>query len=266
MNEQEITGFAGRLLGAYSTRDPIPPLIHDHPGADVADAYAIQHAQVEHRLAEGRTIAGFKVGLTSRAMQRQLGVDSPDFGHLFDDMVLDGSAPVPLDRFIAPRIEPEISFVLGRDLEGPGLTMADLLGAIDYAIASVEIIDSRIADWRIGLVDTIADNASSGALALGSRPVRVDAVDLAMVGNVLLRNGQVVTTGAGAAVLGDPLRAALFLANTLGGFGRTLPAGSIVMSGALSASVPIGAGDTFTARFSSLGELTLTFGGAGGDR
>jgi 2-keto-4-pentenoate hydratase len=259
VNEQAISAFADRLLEAYGTRVPIGPLTGDVPDATVEDAYAIQLAQVESWLDSGRRIAGFKVGLTSRAMQRQLKVDSPDFGHLFTDMVLDSGAPIPIDRFIAPRIEPEISFVLGKDLTGPGLTMVDLLGAVEYAIASVEIIDSRIADWKIGLADTIADNASSGALVLGTRPVAIDSVDLALVGNVLSRNGEIVTTGAGAAVLGHPLNGALFLANTLGALGRSLPAGSIVMAGALSGAVPIAPGDSFTARFSSLGDVTARF-------
>lgn len=260
MNEQATAVFADRLLEAYDSRVPIAPLTDEVPDATVEDAYAIQLAQVSRWLADGRTIAGFKVGLTSRAMQRQLGVDSPDFGHLFGDMVLDARASIDLDRFIAPRIEPEISFVLGRDLAGPGLTFEDLRGAVDYAIASMEIIDSRIADWRIGLADTIADNASSGALVVGTRQLAIDELDLALVGNTLSRNGEIVTTGAGAAVLGHPLNAALFLANTLGEFGRSLPAGSIVMAGALSASVPIAPGDTFTARFSSLGDVSATFG------
>lgn len=259
VKQAEIAAFADRLLAAYESGVPIAPLTSEQPEASVEDAYAIQLAQVAAWLDRGRRIAGFKVGLTSRAMQVQLGVDSPDFGHLFDDMVLDASAPVDTGRFIAPRIEPEISFVLGRDLAGPGLTIVDLLGAVDYAIASVELIDSRIADWKIGLADTIADNASSGALVLGTRPVPIADVDLALVGNVLLRNGEIATTGAGAAVLGHPLNAALFLANTLGALGRSLPAGSVVMAGALSAAVPVAPGDVFTARFSTLGDLTVRF-------
>jgi 2-keto-4-pentenoate hydratase len=259
VNEEATTAFADRLLTAYVSRVPIAPLTDEAPDATVADAYANQLAQVDSWLAAGRTIAGFKVGLTSRAMQRQLKVDSPDFGHLFADMVLDPEQPIDLGRFIAPRIEPEISFVLAHDISGPGLTRDELAAAIDHAVASMEIIDSRIADWRIGLADTIADNASSGALVLGSRQVGIDEVDLALVGNVLLRNDEIVTTGAGAAVLGHPLNAALFLVNTLGEFGRSLPAGSVVMAGALSGSVPIAAGDTFTARFSALGDVSATF-------
>jgi 2-keto-4-pentenoate hydratase len=259
VNKDAVSAIAGSLLEAYDNRIPLPPLTDDHPTAGIDDAYAIQLAQVEHWLEKGRRIAGFKVGLTSRAMQVQLGVDRPDFGHLFSDMVLDASAPISLGRFIAPRVEPEISFVLKKDLAGPGITIVELLDAVDYAIASIEIIDSRFADWRIGLADTIADNASSGALVLGTRPVRIDDLDLSLVGNVLTRNGDVVTTGAGAAVMGNPLNAALFLANTLGALGRTLPAGSVVMAGALSRAVPIAAGDVFTAHFSSLGEVTAHF-------
>ncbi|MFT4229845.1 MAG: 2-keto-4-pentenoate hydratase [Microbacterium sp.] len=262
MDDEEIATFARLLRETYRTRVPIPPLTDTVPHASVADAYAVQLAQVEAWRAEGRTIAGFKVGLTSKAMQRQLGVDRPDFGHIFGDTVLDASAPIDLDAFISPRVEPEISFVLREDLEGPGLTMMDLLRAVDYAIASIEIIDSRIADWRIGLADTIADNASFGAVLVGSRPVRIFDVDLGLVGCVVTRNGDIVSTGAGAAVLGDPLASALFLANTLGALGRPLPAGSLVMAGALSAAVPVAPGDTVTARFSSLGDVTARFAGA----
>jgi 2-keto-4-pentenoate hydratase len=261
VEQAAIESFAGRLLAAYDSGVPIAPLVDEAPDATVEDAYAVQLAQVQTWLDRGREISGFKVGLTSKAMQRMLKVDRPDFGHLFRDTVLDASAPIDLGRFIAPRVEPEVSFVLKRDLAGPGLTIVDLLHAIDYAIASVEIIDSRIANWKITLPDTIADNASFGSVVLGSRPVKVTDLDLGMVGCVVTRNGEVVSTGAGAAVLGNPLNGVLFLANMLGSLGRTLPAGSIVMAGALSGAVPIAAGDTFTARFSTLGTVTTNFTG-----
>ena len=264
MDSAAVSVLGQRLLEAYGTRIPVSPL---EGGADVgvSDAYAIQLYQVESWLASGRRIAGFKVGLTSKAMQDQLGVDRPDFGHLFADMVLDGSAPIDVSRFISPRLEPEISFVLGRDLAGPGLSLVDVIGAVDFAIASVELIDSRVADWKITLADTIADNASSAGLVLGTRMVGIENLDLELLGCVLRRNGEVVATGAGAAVLGHPLHAVQFLANTLGGLNRTLPAGSVVMAGALTAAVPIAAGDCFTASFAHLGTLTARFTDQGGD-
>jgi 2-keto-4-pentenoate hydratase len=257
--EEAATARAGdRLLAAAETGAPIAPLTADGP-LTLEEAYAVQLHQVDAWLAAGRRIAGFKVGLTSRAIQQQLGVDRPDFGHLFSDMILDGSAPIDVGRFISPRIEPEISFVLRSELAGPGLTLVDVIGAIDYAIASMEIIDSRIADWRITLADTIADNASSGAVVLGTTPLRIDVADLGLIGCVLRRNGEVVATGAGAAVLGHPLNAVLFLANTLGALGRTLPAGSVVMAGALTAAVPVEPGDRFTATFARLGAVEAAF-------
>ena len=160
---------ADALLDAYRSRVPIAPLTETTPGLSIEQAYAIQLAQVEHWKSAGHTIKGHKVGLTSRAMQLQLGVDQPDYGHLREDMFHLDSAPVDLDRFISPKVEPEISFVLKRPLAGPGVTVAEAISAVDFAIASLEIIDSRIADWRITLADTIADNASSGGVVLGSR-------------------------------------------------------------------------------------------------
>lgn len=247
------------LLAAAELREPIAPLTSSYPDMSVEDAYRVQLHQVAAWTAAGRRVVGFKVGLTSKSMQSMLGVDSPDFGHLFDDMVLDASAPVDLDRFIAPRIEPEISFVLKEDLRGPGLSVVDAIRAVDYAIASIELIDSRIADWKIGLADTIADNASSGALLLGTMPLRLDDADLGLLGCVVTKNGEVVSTGAGAAVLGHPVNGLLWLANQLGRLGLTLPAGSIIMAGSLCAAVPVAPGDRVTASFARLGTVSARF-------
>ncbi|MGW6173458.1 2-keto-4-pentenoate hydratase [Arthrobacter sp. NPDC055138] len=257
-SKAEIGARAESLLEAYATRRPVRPLTEEVPRLRVEDAYRIQLHQVERWKEQGRVVAGYKVGLTSLAMQRQLGVSQPDFGHLFSDMILDGSS-IDLSGFISPRIEPEISFVLKKDLRGPGLSVADVIGAIDYAIASLEIIDSRIADWKIGLSDTIADNASSGALVLGTRPVQLDVADLGLAGCVLAKNGEVAATGAGAAVLGHPLNGVLWLANKLGSLGQTLEAGSVVMAGSITAAIPIAAGDTITATFAHLGSVSARF-------
>lgn len=262
MDESAVAAWGDRLLSAYDSRQPIEPLASAIPDLTLADAYRIQLHQVQAWVAAGQTIAGFKVGLTSLAMQRQLGVDSPDFGHLTNRMILNSDL-VSVDRFINPRVEPEISFVLGRDLTGPGLTVLDVLAAVDYAIASIEVIDSRIADWKIGLLDTVADNASSGAVVLGSQPLRLDrGVDLATLGCVLTRNGEIVGTGAGGAVLNHPLNGVLYLANALGTYGQTLPAGSLVMAGALCGAVPAEPGDRFTATFAELGSVSIHFTGA----
>lgn len=247
------------LLGAYESGTPIVPLTETFPGIDLEDAYAIQLGQVDQWTAAGRRIVGHKVGLTSLAVQRQLGVSQPDFGHIFDDMFhLSGESIAP-GAYIQARIEPEIAFVLGRDLVGPGLTVADAVGAVDSVLASLEIIDSRIADWKITLADTIADNASSGGVVLGTRPQRLEAADLRLTGVVLRRNGRIEQTGAGAAVLGSPLSSLVWLANTLGRRGTPLLAGSVVLPGAVTATVPALPGDVITATFSGLGTVTAVF-------
>ncbi|SFO03651.1 2-keto-4-pentenoate hydratase [Mycetocola miduiensis] len=247
------------LLEAYSSGVPVAPLTSNGPELSVQDAYDIQLHQVAAWKAAGRAVVGYKVGLTSRAMQQQLGVDQPDFGHLFDDMGLDPEVPVSLGGYIAPRIEPEISFVLKSDLKGPGLSAEDVAGAVDYAVLSLEIIDSRIANWRIKLADTIADNASSGAFLIGSERIRLEEVDLAAVEVVLRRNGEVVGTGVGSDVLGHPIEGAVWLANQLGALGQRLEAGSIIMAGSITAAVAVAPSDTISAEFSGLGGITARF-------
>ncbi|HET7139776.1 MAG TPA: 2-keto-4-pentenoate hydratase [Arthrobacter sp.] len=258
-NAALVAPLAEALLAAYASRQPVEPLTGTHPGLTLEQAYAVQEHQVNIWKAGGRTVVGYKVGLTSLAMQKQLGVDQPDFGRLLDDMVLDPAEPISLNRFISPKIEPEISFVLKTDLRGPGLTLEDVTAAVDYAVTSLEIIDSRIADWRITLADTIADNASSGALVLGSEHIALDSQDLAATAVTLAVNGKVVGEGTGSAVLGHPLNGLLWVANTLGGLGQTLEAGSVVMSGSVTAAVPISAGDTVTASFSGLKPIEVHF-------
>ncbi|GAA5064184.1 2-keto-4-pentenoate hydratase [Thermocatellispora tengchongensis] len=250
---------AAELLAAYASGNPIQPLTTTYPDLSVEDAYAIQRAQIEVFLERGARIKGHKVGLTSAAMQRQLGVDQPDYGHLLDTMFhLDG-APIDTGRFIQPRIEPEIAFVLRRPLAGPGVTAADAVAAVDFVLPALEIIDSRIADWRITLADTIADNASSGGVVLGNRPVRLDAVDLVLAGCLLHRNGALIDTGAGGAVLGSPLNALVWLANVLGEQGVTLEAGHVVLPGSITAAIPVAPGDVVTATLAGIGTVTARF-------
>jgi 2-keto-4-pentenoate hydratase len=254
-----VQDSARALLGAYSDRVPIPPIFEAAGEAQLGDAYAIQQAQVESWTAEGRVVKGHKVGLTSRAMQLQLGVDQPDYGVLLDDMFYLDSEAIPAGRFLQPKIEPEISFVLKKSLRGPGVTVAEAIQAVDFAIASLEIIDSRIADWKISLADTIADNASSGGVVLGSTPVRLEDIDLVRAGCVLYKNGDLVGTGAGGAVLGSPINALVWLANTVGRQGVTLEAGAVVMPGSLCAAVAVAPGDTVSATFAGLGTVTTNF-------
>jgi 2-keto-4-pentenoate hydratase len=255
---------AKSLLAAYDDRDPIAPLTDTYPDMTLDEAYAVQLQQVRHWASEGRLIRGHKVGLTSAVMQRQLGVDQPDYGHLTDDMFHLESLPIPVDHFISPKVEPEIAFVLRKPLTGPGVTVADAISAIDYALPALEIIDSRIRDWKITLADTIADNASSGGVVLGSTPGTLSQLthsgwSLRTIGCVVHQGGQVVGTGAGGAALGSPLNALVWLANTVGLLGITLEAGSVIMPGSVTAAIPVRGGDSVTATFAGLGSVTANF-------
>jgi len=256
-----VTASARKLLEAYKTRRPIAPLTADVPDLTIEDAYRIQLAQVRQWQSDGHRILGRKVGLTSPAMQAQMMVSQPDFGHLMDDMFFAEQVPIAAERFLQPRAEPEVAFVLGRDLAGPGVTVAAAAVAVDCVLPALEIIDSRIADWQIGIVDTIADNASSGGVVLGSTARRLGDVDLRLGGCVLHRNGEVAGTGAGGAVLGSPLNSLAWLANVLGNFGDGLHAGQVVLPGSITASIPFEPGDVITATMAGLGSVTAVIGG-----
>ena len=249
------------LLSVYDGAEPIDPLTSRYPDLRLADAYAVQMAQVATWRDAGRQVKGQKVGLTSAAMQRQMGVDQPDYGHLFDDMFWLEYLPIPVSRFVQPRIEPEVAFVLKRPLRGPGVTAAEAAGAVDFVLPALEIIDSRIRDWAITIADTIADNASSGGVVLGSTPTALSDVDLRLGGCVVHRNGELVATGAGGAVLGSPLTSLVWLANTVGVHGVVLEAGYVVLPGSVTAAIPVAAGDAVTARFAGLGSVTARFSG-----
>jgi 2-keto-4-pentenoate hydratase len=259
MSRVDIDSSASQLLAAYRTGKTIPPLSSSASGLTVDEAYAIQQRQAEIRIGAGAAIAGFKIGLTSAAMQQQLGVDQPDYGHLFTDMVYAADEPIPASAFLQPRAEPEIALVLGRELRGPGLSVADVLSATAYALPAIEIIDSRITDWRITLEDTIADNASSGGFVVGATPTPVAGLDLSLLGCVLRRNGRIQLTGAGAAVMGSPLQAATWLANQLTGRGVQLAAGHLILTGSITAAIPVQAGDAVTATIDQLGSVTAVF-------
>lgn len=250
---------AQELYDAYETRKPIERLSDRFDDMTLDDAYEIQLLQIRQRVANGRTIVGHKVGLTSPAMQRQMQVDQPDYGHITDDMMFLEQLPVPVDTYLQPRIEPEVAFVLKKSLRGPGVTVSQAIAAIDFVLPALELIDSRIKDWKIGILDTISDNASSGGVVLGSKPVALSDVDLRLSGCVLHRNGIVVGTGAGGAVLGNPITSLVWLANTVGRLGVTLEAGHVVLPGSVTASVPVAPGDTFTATFAGVGSVTTRF-------
>lgn len=260
MDAETVEKAAGALLGAYATRTPVPPLTVTYGEISVDDAYAIQLAQTSAWTRDGAVIKGHKVGLTSAAMQRQMGVHTPDFGVLTDGMFLPEGVTADITRFLQPRAEPEIGFVLGRDLSGPGVTVAEAVAAIEFVLPALEIIDSRIADWKITLPDTIADNASSGGLVLGSRPVRPENLDLSLTGCLLHRNGRLVDTGAGGAVLGgSPVNALVWLANVLGERGIGLKAGHVILPGSVTAAIGVHPGDTVSATFDRIGTVSITF-------
>jgi 2-keto-4-pentenoate hydratase len=250
---------AGALLTALVDRVPIPPLVETYPGFDPADAYATQQILVARRLAGGRHVVGHKVGLTAKAMQELLGVDEPDFGLILDDMVLPDGGQVSTGLFIAPRVEPEITFLLSAPLRGPGVTVADVLAATEAVAPSLEIVDSRIADWKITLADTIADNASSAAMVAGAFVPLADTGPLSDLAVDLLVGGEVVSSGTGAAVLGDPALAVAWLANNLATFGAGLESGHLVMPGSCTSAPFVQPGDHIEAHFAGLGSVSITF-------
>ncbi len=256
----KIEELAARLRNAAETGVPIPPIRDELAEGGVEAAYAVQAANTEHYVRHGRRISGRKIGLTSKAVQKQLGVDSPDFGALFADMeVVDGDE-IALSRLMQPKVEGEITLVLGRDLSGEQLTLTDVMSAVDYALPSIEIVGSRIENWNIRLLDTVADNASSGLYVLGGRPVKLDEVDWRLCGMVMERRGEQVSAGAGAACLGNPLNAALWLARTMVEVGSPLKAGDAIMTGALGPMVAVAPGDIMEVRINGLGSVRAVFG------
>jgi 2-keto-4-pentenoate hydratase len=254
-----------RELAAKALREaehgciPIGPLSVDHPGIDVVDAYEIQLINIRRRLAEGRLIRGHKVGLSSKAMQEMMGVDEPDYGHLLDDMFVFEDDEVDTGRLCQPRVEVEVGFILGAALPAPGCNVADVLRATAYVVPALEIIDSRIRDWKITLCDTIADNASSCRVVLGARATRIDQVDLRTLGATLRRNGTVIATGSSGAVLGNPVTAVAWLANKVHDFGVTLEAGHVVLPGSCTRAYDVAPGDNIRADFDTLGGVSINF-------
>ncbi len=256
MDSISRTSAAEALLEANRSGVSIPPLRETYPDLTIEDAYEIQMLTVRSWLAEGRTVGGYKVGLTSPAMQKQLGVAQPDFGHIFTDQFYLENMPMDLSGHILPRVEPEIAFVLKEDLQGPGVTVVDAIRAIDYVLPALEVVDSRVRDWDIRIGDTVADNASGGGVVLGSTPSYLGDLDLRLVGCTMHKNGKVAGTGAGGAVLGSPINALVWLANTVGPLGTTLEAGKVVLPGSVTKMVPVGPGDRVTATFGGLGSVT----------
>lgn len=256
MTEIPHRKMADLLLGAYRSREGIAPFTPQYPEATIEDAYRVQQAQVADWIARGAVVKGHKVGLASLAIQRQMGVHQPDFGTLTQEMFHPEHTPIPAGTFMQPRVEPEVAFVLGRPLSGPGVTIAEAVRAVDHVLPALEFVDSRIRDWQIRIFDTIADNASSGGVVLGSRPQRLEDVELRLMGCNLFINGELMATGAGAAVLGTPLNALVWLANTLGPLGVSLEPGHVVLPGSMTRAFDVLPGDSVVAHMSGLGSVT----------
>lgn len=251
--------LAADLAQAERSRDPISPLTAAFPEIDVVDAYEIQLINISQRVAEGARVVGHKVGLSSEAMQTMMGVDEPDYGHLLDDMQVFEDTPVSTSKYLYPRVEVEVGFILGTDLPGAGCTEDDVLAATAAFAPSIELIDTRITDWRIGLCDTIADNASSAGWVLGETRVAPADIDITGVDAALTRSGEVVAKGRSDAVLGNPVTAVAWLARKVESFGVRLRAGDIVLPGSCTRAIDARPGDEFVADFAGLGSVRLVF-------
>ena len=251
--------LAARLWRAELSREPIAPLTAAHPEIDVVDAYEIQLINIRRRVAEGARVVGHKVGLSSLAMQQMMGVDEPDYGHLLDEMRVLEDTPVKAGKYLYPRVEVEVGFILAADLPGAGCTEDDVLAATEALVPSIELIDTRITDWKIALCDTIADNASSAGFVLGAARVSPGEVDVTGIEAVLSRNGEVIAEGRSEAVLGNPVTAVAWLARKVESFGVRLRKGDIVLPGSCTRAIDARAGDEFVAEFTGLGAVGLSF-------
>jgi 2-keto-4-pentenoate hydratase len=251
--------LAAELAQAERSRVPIAPLTLANPDIDVVDAYEIQLINIRQRIAEGARVLGHKVGLSSKAMQQMMNVDEPDYGHLLDEMQVFENTPVDASRFLYPRVEVEVGFILAADLPGEGCTEEDVLAATEALVPSIELIDTRITDWKIALCDTIADNASSAGFVLGEARVKPADVDVKAIDAVLTRNGEVVAEGRSDAVLGNPVTAVAWLARKVESFGVRLRKGDIVLPGSCTRAIDVRSGDEFVADFAGLGVVRLSF-------
>jgi len=254
----EVDRVAQRLFEAAQALRPCSP-VRDLLGTDVMAAYRAQEINTRRALDSGRRLVGRKIGLTAKSVQQQLGVGEPDYGMLFADMAVSEAEEVPMGSLLQPRVEGEVAYIVGRDMLDSQLTMADVLRSLEYAVAAIEIVDSRVAGWDIKIVDTIADNASSARFVLGTVPRRLHEFDARLCGMMLERHGEGVSFGAGAACLGNPLNAVLWLARKMAQVGRPLLAGDVVLSGALGPMIAVKSGDVFDLHVSGLGSVRAAF-------
>ncbi len=259
MDQSTIEKLGDTLYEALVAHQPVAPLTASHPEMTIEDAYHVQQRMISRRLATGERVVGKKIGVTSKPVMNLLGVHQPDFGYLLDGMVYNEGESIEIDSLIQPKAEGEIAFLLKKDLQGPGVTAADVLAATEGVMACFEIVDSRIQDWKIKIQDTVADNASCGVFVLGDQLVDIADVDLALCGMVLEKNGEIVVTGAGAATMGHPVNAMVWLANMLGSLGIALKAGDIVLSGAMGAMVPVVKGDNLRMSIGGIGGCSVRF-------
>jgi 2-keto-4-pentenoate hydratase len=257
--DDRITSAALRLRAAEQRAEPCAPIRDLIALDDLQSAYAVQQLNTAFAVASGRRIVGRKIGLTSLAVQKQLGVDQPDFGALFADMCFGDAVEVPYSRTLQPKVEAEVVCVIGRDLTVDQATLPDVMRAVDSVLPGIEIVGSRVANWDIRIVDTIGDNASSGLFVLGNQPRRLADLDLRLCGMALELNGEIASTGAGGACLGHPLHALLWLARKMVEVGTPLRAGDIVLTGALGPMCAVQRGDWVEARISGLGSVRTRF-------
>ena len=260
MESEKINQYGDELYQALLTREQIPPLSERDSALTIEDAYQISLRVLDLRLSNGEQVIGKKIGITSKVVQDMLGVNQPDFGYLTNTMVYNSGDKISISEgLIQPKAEGEIAFILGDDLDGPGITCADVLRATKSVMPCFEIVDSRIKDWQIKIEDTIADNASSGVFVMGDKAVSPHGLDLTTCGMVVEKNGELVATGAGAAALGNPVSCVAWLANTMGQFGMSLKAGEVILSGALVPLIPVEPGDYMQLSIGGIGSVSVSF-------
>ena len=259
MNNENEQQAADLINQAYSSGQPCDPICELLPENDLEAAYRVQSINTNRWMEQGRSIAGYKIGLTSRAVQQQLGVEQPDFGVLFADMAIADGESMDFSRLLQPKVEAEIALVLGDDINPTLPTAADIIRATAFVLPAIEVVDSRIRNWEIGILDTIADNASSGLFVLGNTPRKLMDLDLYLCGMVMTCEGEPVSTGAGKACLGHPLNAAVWLARTLASKGIQLQAGTVLLTGALGPLYTVSAGSIVEAKISGVGTVTADF-------
>jgi 2-oxopent-4-enoate hydratase len=259
LDKKVIERIARQFLEAEHQCKAVDPISDQYPDITVEDAYRIQLQVMKWKKEAGQIIVGKKIGLTSRQMQDSLGVHEPDYGHIFNYMVIQENQPIGFSRLIQPKVEGEIAFILEKDLRGPGITAADVLEATSAVAPAIEVIDSRVKNWKIKICDTVADNASSSCIILGKKTLLPSQLDLRYVGMVLEKNGEIISTGAGAAVMGNPAQSVAWLANKLSEFGDSLNMGEVIMSGSVTAAVKVTPGDIFEVTFDHLGAVTAKF-------